>query len=590
MRTETRQTWNIFFQHLRQYRMKAVLLFVSVSLAVGVEIVVPLFFKRFFDLLSGGGSAEQLVQILVFIVLLNAVVWVLWRIVTFGSDALVSRVMADLEKTSFSYLHRHSYGFFINTFVGSLVRKVSRFVRAFNVVFNKMLYDLVPMAVRIAAILAVLFVRMPKIAWVVLAWIVVYLIINYFFSLFKLKYDTQKARMDTQVTARLSDTLTNNSNIKLFSALGREIQSFARLLESQFFARKRALNVTSAIDSLQAIFMIALEFGVLYMAVSLWEKGLLTIGDFVLIQVYLLQIFNRLWDFARIIRDLYEQFADAKEMVEILTAPHAVCDKPSAVPLVVRRGEIKFSGVTFGYPAPEGRQFSHSRDILRNFTLRIAPGEKVGIVGPSGSGKTTLVALLFRFWDVDKGDITIDGTNIADATQDSLRAALSFVPQDPILFHRSLFENIRYGKPGASDEEVRQAAHLAHCDEFIARLPEGYDTYVGERGVKLSGGERQRVAIARALLKDAPILVLDEATSSLDSHSEKLIQDALDQLMQGRTTLVIAHRLSTIMRMDRIIVMRDGSVAEEGTHEELLKRNGVYRHLWNLQAGGFLAE
>jgi ABC-type multidrug transport system fused ATPase/permease subunit len=228
--------------------------------------------------------------------------------------------------------------------------------------------------------------------------------------------------------------------------------------------------------------------------------------------------------------------------------------------------------------------------VLKNFNLKIAGGEKIALVGPSGAGKTTVTKLLLRLYDVKGGAIKIDGQNISDITQDSLRDAISFVPQEPVLFHRTLMENIRYGRRGASDEEVLQAARQAHCHEFIERLPEKYNTYVGERGVKLSGGERQRVAIARALLKNSPILVLDEATSSLDSESEALIQDALETLMQGKTVVVIAHRLSTIMKMDRIVVVESGTIAAQGTHLELVKQEGLYRKLWSIQAGGFIGD
>jgi ATP-binding cassette subfamily B protein len=270
-------------------------------------------------------------------------------------------------------------------------------------------------------------------------------------------------------------------------------------------------------------------------------------------------------------------------MVELMALPHGIIDRSGAKALKVKKGALAFEGESFKYPT--------GQTVLKYLDLTIKPGEKVALVGPSGAGKSTIVKILFRFYDLTKGRILIDGQDIAKVTQDSLRDAISLVPQEPILFHRTLKENIRYGRPEASDEEVVLAAKQAHCHDFISGLEKGYETYVGERGVKLSGGERQRVAIARAILKNAPILVLDEATSSLDSESEHLIQDALQTLMQGKTVIVIAHRLSTIMQMDRIIVLEDGAVADTGTHHELLKtEGGLYKKLWQLQAGGFLAE
>jgi ABC-type multidrug transport system fused ATPase/permease subunit len=281
------------------------------------------------------------------------------------------------------------------------------------------------------------------------------------------------------------------------------------------------------------------------------------------------------------LRSYYTSFADATELVEILDQPHEIKDARGAKALRVTRGELVFDQVKFSYGAGS---------VLNDFDLKIQPGEKIALVGTSGAGKSTIVKLLFRFYDLTSGAITVDGQNIKNVTQDSLRGSIALVPQEPILFHRSLFENIRYGKPDATEKDVMKAAKLAHCHEFIEKLPQGYETQVGERGVKLSGGERQRVAIARAILKNAPILVLDEATSSLDSESEGLIQDALRSLMRGKTTIVIAHRLSTIMSMDRIVIMDQGKVADTGTHAELLQKTGIYQKLWNLQVGGFFQE
>ena len=302
---------------------------------------------------------------------------------------------------------------------------------------------------------------------------------------------------------------------------------------------------------------------------------------FVLVQVYLIQLISQLWDFGKTIRHIYRSLADAEEMVAILNTPYDVQDISTAKSIKVKKGEIEFRRVEFS--------FNKTRKVLRKIDLKIRAGEKVALIGPSGAGKSTIVKLLLRLHDIESGAIFIDGQNIHAATQESLRANLSLVPQDPILFHRTLFENICYGKPEATKKEVERAAKLAHCDDFIELLPEGYDTYVGERGIKLSGGERQRVAIARAILKNAPILILDEATSSLDSHSEALIQSALKNLMKGKTVIVIAHRLSTIRTMDRIVVVDGGRIKEEGTHESLLRKpRSLYARLWKLQAGGFL--
>lgn len=273
-------------------------------------------------------------------------------------------------------------------------------------------------------------------------------------------------------------------------------------------------------------------------------------------------------------------FADATEMIEILDAPHGISDRPDAPKLVVSQGAVEFKNVDF--------YFRGTRSVFKDFSLSIKGGTKVALVGPSGAGKTTITQLLLRLYDVNRGHILIDGQDISCVAQESLRDNISFVPQDSVLFHRTLMDNIRYGKREATDEEVIEAAKQAHCHEFISQFPEGYETFVGERGVKLSGGERQRVAIARAILKNAPILILDEATSSLDSESEKYIQDALQILMEGKTVIVVAHRLSTIMLMDTIFVLENGKIVTKGTHEELRSTEGLYKKLWDIQAGGFL--
>jgi ATP-binding cassette subfamily B protein len=326
--------------------------------------------------------------------------------------------------------------------------------------------------------------------------------------------------------------------------------------------------------------MTILEFVVLFVSISLWKKGILTVGDFVMIQSYMFGLFFHIWDFGRILRKTYERLADAEEMVVILNTPIEVKDKKDAEKIEINSGKIEFKNVKFSYSKD---------DVIKGLSFVIKPSEKVALIGPSGGGKSTVVKLMLRLFDIDKGAILIDGQNSLGYTQDSLRAQIALVPQDPILFHRTLMENIRYGRRDASDKEVMAAAKLAHCNEFIASFKQGYQTFVGERGVKLSGGERQRVAIARAILSNARILILDEATSSLDSESEKLIQDALKNLMKNKTTLVIAHRLSTIVQMDRILVLKGGKIIEEGDHASLVsKKEGLYRKLWELQSKGYL--
>lgn len=580
--TTVKDVVRVFWKHTLVYKWTALLLLIALILRTSFDLIGPLFFKRFFDTLAVGdvGLVAELIEILVMILGVGLLAWFAARIRDVVSIRLQTRVMADLSNTAFGYLIHHSYRFFTNMFGGSLVRRVNRLSRAYETVINELEYQLVPLVVSVLFIVTVIFTRSALLGWILLGWIVFVLVLSFFIARWKQKYEEARARIDSEATGVLADSITNSVTTKLFSGFTHEQSLYARVVERLRKMRAFTWALNEGIDAIQGFLMIGIEFGMLYVAVQLWRDGLVTIGDFALIQAYLLTLFHRVWMFGRVIRNLYQAFADAQEMVDILEMPHEVKDHPRAEKLVVPEGEIVFDDVTFA--------FHQTREVLKDFTLCVAPGEKIALVGPSGAGKSTVTQLLLRFHDVDSGNITIDGQNIARVTQNSLRDAVAYVPQEPILFHRSLMDNIRYGRREATDEEVIEAARQAHCHEFISRLYQGYNTYVGERGVKLSGGERQRVAIARAILKDAPILVLDEATSSLDSESEQYIQEALRELMQGRTTMVIAHRLSTIMQMDRIVVIDDGSVVDTGTHEELLEGDGIYKKLWEIQAGGFI--
>jgi ATP-binding cassette subfamily B protein len=489
--------------------------------------------------------------------------------------------MADIANSCFEYLHNHSVTFFNNNFVGSLVKRVNRFSRAFEGIADIIEWEFVPIFVNLTIITIVLTKINPLLGIAILVWVFVYLLINYALSVYKLKYDIQKSVVDSEVTAVLADTITNQANVKLFTGYKRETNYFARVNEKLRGMRKLTWNLDSIFEALTGFLMISLEVGIMYFAIILWDKGLLTVGDFVLIQAYIFTLFGRLFNVGRIVRRFYEHLAEADEMTEILETPHEIIDSHDARSLKVVKGEIEFKDVGFSY--------RKTRSILSRFNLLISPNERIALVGPSGSGKSTIVNLLLRNYDLERGMILIDGQRVVKTTQESLRKNIGVVSQDTILFHRTLKENIRYGKPSATDAEVMRASKLAHSHEFIKNFPEGYSTFVGERGVKLSGGERQRVAIARAILKDSPILILDEATSSLDSQSEDLIQKALETLMKNKTVIVIAHRLSTIMKMDRIIVLHNGKIEEEGSHTSLTrKRKGLYKSLWQKQAGGFL--
>jgi ATP-binding cassette, subfamily B, bacterial len=585
MKQNTKKTLNIYWQNVWHYKTSFLFCLVAIIGASIINVIIPLYFKKFFDELASGHLintiVKSLISILIMIAILRLVQWAFWRIATFTSSFFQSKVMADVTNFCFAFLHRHSFGFFNDNFVGSLVKKVKWFGRSFEMISDRLLWNLVPLVVNIGVIIIVLWKRNIWLALGVVVWVLIFLLINGFFVRYKLQYDIKRSQVETESTGFLSDSVTNHSTVKLFGGYHREIGGFSAISERLRRLRKFTWDLGSFFEAVQGFLTTVLEVAIFYFAIGLWKKGALTIGDFVLIQVYLINIFERIWDFGKIIRQIYESLADADEMTEILETPLEVQDSPTAKELVVSQGQIQFNKVDFCY--------RRTRQIFKGFNLTIKPHERVAIVGSSGAGKTTLVKMLLRMHDVAAGTIIIDNQDISHVTQESLRRNISLVPQDPILFHRSLAENIRYGRPQASDEEVRRSATMAHCHEFIGRLPEGYNTFVGERGIKLSSGERQRVAIARAILYNAPILVLDEATASLDSESERLIQEALENLMAGKTVIAIAHRLSTIKKMDRIIVIESGKIIEEGSHTVLVERQaGAYQHLWGLQAGGFI--
>ncbi|MDR3642407.1 MAG: ABC transporter ATP-binding protein [Candidatus Doudnabacteria bacterium] len=582
MQSLSRKTFNIFAEHSRPYAKTVIFMMLGLVFGVAFDTYQPFLFKALFNLLAAGqiGAVPVMLNIVWQIFFIGLGSWAAWRLSGWFLSLYEARVMSDLLNTCFAYMQGHSYTFFSNNFAGSLVRKINRYSRTFEDLADILFQNLAQTTLQIAIIVVVMFFFFPPLAWIILLWATVYIYFNYRFARWKIKYDVARAAQDTKVSGRLADTVSNNINLKLFNGFDREFDEYKAQTQELFRLRRLGWNLGTLSETVQGFLVVILELAVMYGAVLMWRQGKLTVGDFALLQAYLIQIFQQLWNFGRFVRRIYESVADANEMTEILETPHEIRDAAGALDLKVARGKIELRGVNFSY--------ENNPPVLENFNLVISPGERAALIGPSGGGKSTIVKLLLRFTDIQSGEILIDGQNIAKVTQESLRANISLVPQEPILFHRSLMENIRYGQPKATDEQVLQAAKLAHADEFISHFPQGYETYVGERGVKLSGGERQRVAIARAILKNAPILVLDEATSSLDSESEHFIQDALKNLMKNKSVIVIAHRLSTIMQMDRIIVLENGKITEEGKHEELLKaEQGTYQRLWNIQAGGF---
>lgn len=550
-----------------------------------IGIIVPLYYKRFFDVISKSSDlnigAAILTKIIISVLILKGINWLLWRIGIGLYNPMESRIMAKLRQNSFDYVIKHSYTFFANTFGGSLVQRIGRFSRSFEQLADTVAFNLMPLLITVVGSILVTWKIEPTVSIILLCWVLIMTVFSLIFSRWKIKYDAIAAAADSKTTGYLSDSITNNTAVAFFTGHDFESKGFVEVTNDQSKKQLFSWRLGDVVDGIQGLLIVLVEFFVFYYAIKYWQVGRITIGTFVLAQTYIIGLANQLWGLNRIIRGIYQSLADAKEMVDILITPYEIMDLPGATKMVVDKGEIEFRNVNFDFGKDNG--------VIANMNIVIKPGEKVAIIGPSGAGKTTFVRLIMRLYNVTGGTILIDGQDISTVTQDSLREQVSFVPQDPVLFHRTLMDNIRYGKRDATDEEVIEAARLAHCDEFIEKLPLKYETFVGERGIKLSGGERQRVAIARAILKRSPILIFDEATSALDSYSESLIQDALEHLMKNCTTIVIAHRLSTVKKMDRIIAMNDGKIVEEGTHEDLSKLgDGLYKKLWDLQVGGFM--
>ncbi|MFA6533726.1 MAG: ABC transporter ATP-binding protein [Patescibacteria group bacterium] len=585
MKYNTKKTLSYYLRAASHYPFSGLSLVLAAISSTVATSIIPLYFKDLFDVLSAGAPSDSAVSrlfgILAMIIGLSLLEWLFWRLATWAAIYFQNHVIIDLSNSCFAYLHRHSVTFFNNNFAGSLVKRVKWFSGAFENIADAIVWRIVPLVVNIIMIITILSFRNRLLAGAVGLWIAFFLTVNWIFTKYKLRYDIARSAAETSITGLLADTIGNQSSVKLFNGYWRELKRFAASAAKLGEARRLTWSLDMYFEAVQGLLTLVLEVGIFYLAIRLWQQGLVTVGDFVLLQSYVLTIIMRVWDFGKTVRQIYERLADAEEMTIILETPHEIQDLPAAKSLKVPAGRIEFKNVDFAY--------HQTRKVLKKFNLIIQPHERLALIGPSGAGKSTVVRLLLRQHDLTAGEILIDGQNISEVTQESLWQNISWVPQDPILFHRTLKENIRYGRPSATNAEVLAAARAAHCHEFIKNFPEGYDTFVGERGVKLSGGERQRVAIARAILRNAPILILDEATSSLDSESEGLIQDALNKLMVNKTVIVIAHRLSTIRKMDRIIVVDRGGIIEEGAHDDLTgKADGLYSRLWRMQAGGFL--
>ncbi len=548
-------------------------------------IYSPLLYKKIIDLISSAGveKATLAPSLFHYVILIAIALFAGWGAARIG-QFMVSKFQAssirDLHDLSYAKIQEHSYSFFADNFSGALVNKSRKFVRAFELMHDILVDNFWNTFIAFTGMFVVFYLQARVIALIFVVMSVVYIFIIVLMSKKKIEYDLARSAADSKITGYLADTITNVLSIKSSSAIEREIAGFKKVTHGAYVLQLRAWVFGNKQNAIQGFIMIIVQILAAIMTAHLWLTGQISVGMFLLVQSYTIMIGGYFWDLGRAMSRFTEAVSDMEEMVEIFRKTPDILDFPNPEICNIKDGGIEFKNVCFDY--------DKGTDVFENFSLKIKPGEKIGLVGHSGSGKTTITKLLLRFVDVCSGSILIDGQDIRKMKQDDLRQSISFISQEPVLFHRSIKENIAYSLPTATDEEVIEVAKKAHADEFISELHMGYETLVGERGIKLSGGERQRVAIARAMLKPSPILLLDEATSSLDSISESYIQDAFNKLMEGKTAIVIAHRLSTIQKMDRIVVLDHGKIVEEGTHKQLLRKKGFYADLWNHQTGGFL--
>ena len=507
-----------------------------------------------------------------------------WRLVLYLAWTFETAMQRDLYAQCFSKLTNQTLFFHSNKFGGSLVSQTNKLVGAVESFWDTIIWSVLPLVVSLVGSIIVLSTLLWQYALFLLIFSIVFSLVVYYGSKPMAKLTKKEAKASNKLNGQLADVISNVLAVKSSGAEAMEQKFFAKTVNSW---RNSSLDVMRGFLKVSTVYSsinMVIKIGAIAFAVYAAQNNLVSVAAVYLIITYTGSVAHELWNMNGIMRNYNRIIGNANDMVEILQTPTTLIDK-SGSKLKVTNGEISMDKVTFTHDEGQGDTLFH------DFSLDIKPGEKIGLVGASGSGKTTLTKLLLRFADIDSGKITIDGQDISEVTQASLRAKIAYVPQEPLLFHRSVRENIAYGRPDATDAEIEEAAKKAGAYDFIIGLKDGFDTMVGERGIKLSGGQRQRVAIARAILKDAPILVLDEATSALDSESEALIQKSLKTLMENRTSIVIAHRLSTIAKLDRIIVLKNGKIVEDGSHDELInKKRGVYAKLWARQSGGFIEE
>lgn len=565
-------------------RRNVVLAFAVLLVAKVITVATPILYKEAVDALTQLSGDVGAVGTTMLVITGLIVAYGLSRVMMMAlnqlRDVFFTKVgqnaVRELNRRTFEHLHTLSLRFHLERRTGGLSRVLERGARAIELIIRMGILNVVPTALELVLVCGLLFVYFDMVyVAIVLVTVAAYMWFTFAASEWRISIRREMNDSDTEANTKAIDSLLNFETVKYFGNEDLEARRFDKSMARYERAAIKTYYSLAVLNTGQAAIFTAGMTAVMWLASRGIANGTHTVGDFVMINALMIQLYMPLNFMGMVYREIKQGLVDIEVMFAIIGEEPEVRDAPDARPLRQADGTIRFENVSFAYD-PE-------RVILRNLSFEVPAGKMVAIVGPSGAGKSTIGRILFRFYDIDSGRVTIDGQDITAVTQESLRAALGVVPQDTVLFNDTILYNIRYGRPDASEEEVIAAASLAQIDQFIEALPDGYQTMVGERGLKLSGGEKQRVAIARTLLKSPPILILDEATSALDSHTEKEIQDALDRVSKDRTTLVIAHRLSTIEHADNILVMEKGRLVEQGTHAELLAKDGLYASLWSRQ-------
>lgn len=564
----------------KPHKVWASLAIVSVVLAATVGTGSSYLFKLVVEAVESSDVQSVLFWGLAFpVVFLTS--QVLYRLSGLSAANWTTRTAKTATDDLNNHILQHSHNYFINRFAGSILSKQRNVIGAIEEIIPDFLWAQLASFVGFFVAFLLLWQVDVLSASLFIGLLIVLFFVNKHLAPTKAKLSKISSETNTILTGRTVDIFSNISAVRQYAKYKEELESLGNLTNNRRIAHRRNWLFTEKLLVLNIFILFIFSLGMFWLVLNKWEAGLITSGDFVMVVSLMFNISGSLVFIGRAFNAMAKTIGELREGLDDVLVDYDITDNEDAKKLKVIKGNITWQDVDFGFG---------DNQVFTNFNLEILAGQRVGLVGSSGAGKTTFVSLLLRQYELNGGLIMIDGQDISNVTQDSLREAIAVVPQEPALFHRSIRENIAYGRHDASQEEIVAIAKQAHAHEFIEKLPQGYDTLVGERGVKLSGGQKQRIAIARAMLKNAPILILDEATSALDSESEVLIQGALHRLMKGKTVVAIAHRLSTLKEMDRIIVLESGEVMEDGTHDTLKDRGGIYAKLWNHQSGGFLVD